>query len=52
MVTFIGTKVMGTAFETTDRYSGWEVKGCGSAGTIWYITHNISILPNLLLTNE
>ncbi|KAJ5265222.1 uncharacterized protein N7525_007426 [Penicillium rubens] len=34
MVTFLGTKVMGTAFETTDRYSGLEVQGCGSAGTI------------------
>jgi p38 MAP kinase len=34
MVTFLGAKVMGTAFETTDRYSGLEVQGCGSAGTI------------------
>ncbi|CAG7938403.1 unnamed protein product [Penicillium salamii] len=34
MVTFVGTKVMGTVFETTDRYSGLEVKGCGSAGII------------------
>ncbi|CAG8083429.1 unnamed protein product [Penicillium nalgiovense] len=51
MVTFLGTKVMGTAFETTDRYSGLEVQGCGSAGTIWYITH-ISILPNSLLTKN
>jgi hypothetical protein len=51
MATFLGTKVMGTAFETTDRYSGLEVQGCGSAGTIWYITHT-SILPNPLLTNE
>ncbi|KAJ5842257.1 hypothetical protein N7534_012087 [Penicillium rubens] len=34
MVTFLGTKVMGTGFETTDRYSGLEVQGCGSAGTI------------------
>jgi hypothetical protein len=47
IVTFLGTKVMGTAFRTTDRYSGLEVQGCGSAGTIWYIIH-ISILPNLL----
>ncbi|KAJ6137044.1 hypothetical protein N7497_012296 [Penicillium chrysogenum] len=35
IVTFLGTKVMGTAFRTTDRYSGLEVQGCGSAGTIW-----------------
>ncbi|KAJ5253218.1 hypothetical protein N7489_003628 [Penicillium chrysogenum] len=35
MVTFLGTKVMGIAFRTTDRYSGLEVQGYGSAGTIW-----------------
>ena len=37
MVSFVNTKVMGAAFEVTDRYSDLQPRGMGSSGLIWFV---------------
>ncbi|KAJ5793708.1 hypothetical protein N7457_000307 [Penicillium paradoxum] len=39
MATFISHEIMGTALETTDRYTDLEPQGVGASGVIWYIPH-------------
>lgn len=37
MATFVTHKIMGTALQTTERYTDLQARGVGAFGVIWYI---------------
>jgi hypothetical protein len=37
MASFVKREILGTNFETTNRYSHLEARGFGASGVIWYV---------------